>query len=146
MGWFKRIKEGITTTTQQKKEAPTGVWEKCKKCKATYRRKELIENLYVCPKCEYHTRIGSNEYFDILFDGKPKLLFEDIESRDFLDFKDLKTYPERLETARTKTNLKDAISVGVGNVNRRKLVIACMDFSFIGGSMGSVVGEKISKG
>ncbi|MFT5833442.1 MAG: acetyl-CoA carboxylase carboxyl transferase subunit beta [Cognaticolwellia sp.] len=146
MGWFKRIKEGITTTTQQKKEAPTGVWEKCKKCKATYRRKELIENLYVCPKCEYHTRIGSNEYFDILFDGKPKLLFEDIESRDFLDFKDLKTYPERLETARTKTNLKDAISVGVGNINRRKLVIACMDFSFIGGSMGSVVGEKISKG
>lgn len=146
MGWFKRIKEGITTTTQQKKEAPTGVWEKCTKCKATYRRKELVENLYVCPKCDYHTRIGSKEYFEILFDNEPEILFGDIESRDFLEFKDLKAYPERLASAKKKTELNDAIAVGVGEVNQQKLVVACMDFSFIGGSMGSVVGEKIAKG
>ena len=101
--------------------------------------------MHVCPKCGYHNRIGSTEYFQILFDGKPKLLFEDLESRDFLEFKDLKTYPDRLEAARKKTNLKDAVAVGVGNVRRQKLVIACMDFSFIGGSMGSVVGQKIAK-
>lgn len=145
MGWFKRIKEGITTTTKQKKEAPTGVWVKCKKCKAPNRQKELKENLYVCPKCDYHTRIGSDEYFHILFDGRPNYLFEDLESRDFLEFKDLKTYPERLKAAQKKTHLKDAVAVAVGNVKRQKLVVACMDFSFIGGSMGSVVGEKIAK-
>lgn len=145
MGWFKRIKEGITTTTQQKKEAPSGVWVQCKKCKSPNRQKELAENLYVCPKCDYHVRIGSKEYFDILFDEKPTLLFEDLESRDFLEFSDLKTYPDRLVAAKKKTNLVDALAVGVGNVNRNKLVIACMDFSFIGGSMGSVVGEKISR-
>lgn len=145
MGWFKRIKDGITTTTKQKKEAPTGVWVKCKRCKAPNRQKELTENAHVCPKCDYHTRIGSAEYFQILFDGKPSLLFEDLESRDFLEFKDLKTYPDRLAAAQKKTNLKDAVSVGVGNIRRQKIVIACMDFSFIGGSMGSVVGEKIAK-
>ncbi len=145
MGWFKRIKEGITTTTQQKKEAPTGVWVKCKKCKSPNRNKELAENLYVCPKCNYHERIGSKEYFEIIFDGKAILLFEELESKDFLEFTDLKGYPERIASAQKKTGLKDALAVGVGTVNRKKLVVACMDFSFIGGSMGSVVGEKISR-
>ena len=146
MGWFKRLKDGITTTTREKRETPDGIWHKCKECKETTRTKELRENFYVCPKCQYHERIGSNEYFDIIFDGRYTTLFDDLLSKDFLEFTDLKGYDERLKKARAKTNLSDAIRVGVGNVNRRKLVIAAMDFSFIGGSMGSVVGEKISRG
>jgi acetyl-CoA carboxylase carboxyl transferase subunit beta len=146
MGWFKRLKDGITTTTREKRETPDGIWHKCKECKETTRTKELRENLYVCPKCQYHERVGSNEYFEIIFDGRYTTLFDDLLSKDFLGFKDLKPYDERLKKARAKTDLGDAIRVGVGNVNRRKLVIAAMDFSFIGGSMGSVVGEKISRG
>jgi acetyl-CoA carboxylase carboxyl transferase subunit beta len=146
MGWFKRLKDGITTTTREKMETPDGIWHKCKECKETTRTKELRENLYVCPKCQYHERVGSSEYFEIIFDGRYTTLFDNLVSKDFLEFKDLKPYDERLKKARAKTNLGDAIRVGVGNVNRRKLVIAAMDFSFIGGSMGSVVGEKISRG
>jgi acetyl-CoA carboxylase carboxyl transferase subunit beta len=147
MGWFKRIKEGIQTSTEQKKETPEGLWYKCKRCKTTSTQKELKENLYVCPKCDYHVRIDSKEYFEILFDGKVTYLFDDLTSKDYLGFKDLKTYPERLTAARKKVDstITDAITVGVGNVNRRKIIIACMNFSFIGGSMGSVVGERISK-
>lgn len=145
MGWFRRLKEGITTSTREKKEAPDGVWHKCKKCKETTRTKELRENLYVCPTCNYHERIGSQEYFEILFDGRYQTLFEELTSKDFLEFTDLKPYHERLRKAQQKTQLGDAISVAVGNINRRKIVIAAMDFSFIGGSMGSVMGEKISR-
>lgn len=107
--------------------------------------KDLIENLYICPKCEFHTRISSTEYFDILFDGKYTRLFDEIISVDMLDFKDVKTYEERLTEAYKKTNLKDSMSVAAGKVNKYPLVVACMDFGFIGGSMGSVVGEKISR-
>ncbi|MEM7573368.1 MAG: acetyl-CoA carboxylase, carboxyltransferase subunit beta [Bacteroidota bacterium] len=143
MGWFKRLKDGITTATRNKKEAPEGLWYKCKRCSETTTRKELRENLYRCPSCNYHERIGSHEYFDILFDGSYEEYAPGLEAVDMLEWKDLKSYPERLVAAKKKTSLSDAIRVARGKINRRPIVIACMDFSFIGGSMGSVVGEKI---
>jgi acetyl-CoA carboxylase carboxyl transferase subunit beta len=106
--------------------------------------KELRENFYKCPHCNYHVRIGSREYFELLFDGSYELLFDELRSVDMLNFQDLKSYPERLDEAYRKTELSDAISVGKGKVNRRPLVVAAMDFAFIGGSMGSVVGQRIA--
>lgn len=145
MGWFKRLKEGIQTSTEQKREVPDGLWYNCKQCKNTSTSKELKENFYCCPKCDFHTRIGSLEYFEIIFDNhKYDELFGDLESTDMLHFVDLKPYTERLREAKMKTRLKDAISVAIGRVNRKPLIIAAMDFKFIGGSMGSVVGEKIA--
>ena len=144
MGWFKRLTSGIQTTTRNKKDTPEGLWYKCKRCSETVTRKDLRENYYKCPSCNYHDRIGSEEYFDILFDGKYEEFQKDMSAVDMLEFADLKSYEERLEAARKKTGLTDAIRVARGKVNRRPLIIACMDFSFIGGSMGSVVGEKIS--
>jgi len=146
MSWFKRLKDGVQTATKHKKEAPDGVWYKCKSCGDTSTTKELKENFYKCPKCNYHVRVGSREYFEIIFDGNYDLLFDELISKDFLDFTDLKPYTKRLEDAKRKTSLNDSISVAVGKVKKKPLVIAAMDFSFIGGSMGSVVGEKISKG
>lgn len=145
MSWFKRLKDGVQTATKHKKEAPDGIWYKCKQCAHTSTTKELKENIYKCPKCNYHVRIGSREYFEIIFDGSYELMFENLVSKDFLNFKDLKPYTKRLEDAKRKTDLPDSLSVGVGKVKKKPLVIAAMDFSFIGGSMGSVVGEKISK-
>lgn len=144
MGWFKRLKDGIQTATRNKKEAPEGLWYKCKECKETSTMKELKENFLKCPSCNYHVRIGSYDYFDMIFDGNYEHLFEELRSKDFLNFKDLKQYSERLEEAWSKTDVSDAISVAVGKVNRKPLVIAAMDFKFIGGSMGSVVGQKIA--
>jgi acetyl-CoA carboxylase carboxyl transferase subunit beta len=145
MSWFKRLKEGINTATQAKKDVPEGVWYQCKKCKETSTTKELRENLYVCPKCDYHSLIGSAEYFEIIFDEKSgKTLFDDLVSVDVLEFTDLKPYARRLEETYVKTGLKDAIAVAEGKVNKFPLVIAAMDFRFIGGSMGAVVGEKIA--
>ena len=145
MGWFKRLKDGIQTATRNKKEAPEGLWYKCEKCKQTSTRKELKENFHKCPKCNYHVRIGSAEYFEIIFDGQYEVLFDDLIAMDALDFSDLKPYSQRLIEAKTKTDLNDAMAVGVGKVHRKPLVIAAMDFQFIGGSMGTVVGEKISR-
>jgi len=145
MGWFKRLKDGIQTATKFKKEAPDGLWHKCKKCAELTTIKELKENLYICPKCDYHVRIGSHDYFDIIFDGKYNLLFEDLVAKDILEFSDIKPYVQRLEAAHKKTGLKDSISVASGKCGRKNFVIAAMDFSFIGGSMGSVVGEKIAR-
>ena len=145
MGWFKRLKDGIQTATKFKKEAPDGLWHKCKKCAELTTIKELKENMYLCPHCDYHVRIGSHDYFDIIFDGKYALLFEDIIAKDILKFSDMKTYENRLQTAYKKTGLKDSISVAHGKCGRKNFVIAAMDFSFIGGSMGSVVGEKIAR-
>lgn len=145
MSWFKRLKDGIQTATRNKKEAPEGLWYKCKSCKETSTIKELKDNFLKCPKCNYHVRIGSHDYFDLLFDGNYEELFTDLRSRDILNFSDLKPYPQRLEEAYKKTDLTDAMSVAKGKVNRRPLIIAAMDFSFIGGSMGSVVGERISR-
>ena len=144
MTWFTRLKDGIQTATKFKKEAPDGLWNKCKRCNEMTTYKELKENSFVCPKCEYHQRIGSHDYFDILYDGKFNLLFDELRSKDFLAFKDLKSYTDRLDAAWTKTDLGDAITVAEGKINRKPLVIAAMDFKFIGGSMGSVVGEKIA--
>ncbi|TXB69486.1 acetyl-CoA carboxylase, carboxyltransferase subunit beta [Phaeodactylibacter luteus] len=145
MGWFKRLKDGIQTATRNKKDTPEGLWYKCKRCKETSTVKELKDNYFKCPQCNFHVRITSYDYFGLIFDGQYEELFENMVSKDFLEFKDLKPYTERLKSAKDKTGLKDAIAVAQGKVNRRPLVIAAMDFKFIGGSMGSVVGEKIAK-
>ncbi len=145
MGWFKRLKTGIQTATKYKKETPDGLWHKCPKCAEMTTLKELKENSYVCPSCDFHVRIGSEAYFDLLFDGRYTRLFDNIIAKDILGFKDLKEYSNRLETAKNKTGLGDAISVATGKINKRCLTICAMDFTFIGGSMGSVVGEKISR-
>jgi len=144
--WFRRMKKGITTTTKEKKETPDGLWTKCPSCRYTCTITELRENLFVCPKCEYHHRIGSAEYFDIIFDqDTDKELFENIRSVDYLKFVDLKPYSQRLTEAYSKTDIHDSITVAHGKVNNLDLVVACMDFEFIGGSLGSVMGEKISR-
>ncbi|MDB5201225.1 MAG: acetyl-CoA carboxylase carboxyltransferase subunit beta [Ferruginibacter sp.] len=144
--WFKRIKKGILTSTKDKKDAPEGLWSKCPSCKYTCTISELAENLFVCPKCEYHHRIGSEEYFDILFDnGEFKELFENIRSKDYLGFVDLKPYKDRLKDTYAKTDIHDSITVAHGKINSNDLVVACMDFEFIGGSLGSVMGEKICR-
>ncbi|PJJ76136.1 acetyl-CoA carboxylase carboxyl transferase subunit beta [Thermoflavifilum aggregans] len=144
--WFQRIKKGIETSTSEKKEPPDGLWTKCPKCKKLILTKDLRENNFVCDKCNYHFRINSAEYFQILFDeDHSQELFGNIYPVDILGFKDIKTYEERLQEAQKKTGLADAIRVGAGKVNGFDLVIACMDFDFIGGSMGSVVGEKIAR-
>jgi len=144
--WFRRIKKNITTSTKDKKEAPDGLWTKCPSCKLTITVSELRENLFVCPRCEHHHRIGSSEYFDILFDDNNETeLFANIRSKDVLGFVDLKPYSVRLNDAYAKTNIHDSITVAHGKVNGNDIVIACMDFEFIGGSLGSVMGEKISR-
>ena len=144
--WFRRSKQGILTSTKEKKETPDGLWHKCPQCKATSTMKELADNMYVCHHCNYHNRINAIEYFNILFDGNEyEKLFENIVPKDMLNFVDMKPYGARLVDAQKSTDLKDAMTVGVGLMNERKTVIACMNFNFIGGSMGSVVGEKISR-
>jgi acetyl-CoA carboxylase carboxyl transferase subunit beta len=144
--WFKRIKKGILTSTADKKETPEGLWSKCPDCGYICTVTELRENLFVCPKCNYHHRIGSSEYFDILFDeNKYEVMFENIRSRDFLQFTDLKSYQKRLEETWAKTDITDSIRVAIGKVQEEALVVGCMDFEFIGGSLGSVMGERISR-
>ena len=145
MGWFKRLKDGIQTATKNKKEAPDGLWNKCKSCAEMTTMKELRENFFICPKCDYHSRIGSNDYFDMIFDGKYTELFDNLLAKDMLKFSDLKSYEDRLSVAYKKFGEIDAMKVAEGKVGRKPLVIAAMDFSFIGGSMGSVVGEKIAR-
>jgi acetyl-CoA carboxylase carboxyl transferase subunit beta len=144
MGWFRRLKEGIQTATKHKKEVPDGLWFKCDSCKETSTMKGLKEGFYICPKCRYHTRIGSHDYFDIILDEGYKEQFEDLRSSDFLEFTDLKSYSDRLEDAYERSDLSEAISVVEGKIEGKDLVVAAMDFSFIGGSMGSVVGEKVA--
>jgi acetyl-CoA carboxylase carboxyl transferase subunit beta len=147
MSWFKRLQEGITTATKAKKDVPEGVWYQCKKCKETSTMKALRENYWKCPKCDYHTVIGSQEYFSFIFDeGVHTRLHENMRSVDMLNFTDLKPYAKRIDESIAKTGLNDALGLAEGTVNGHKLVVACMDFRFIGGSMGSVVGEKISLG
>jgi len=145
MAWFKRKDKGIQTTTEEKKDTPKGLWYKSPTGKIVD-TKELAQNFYVSPEDGYHVRIGSKEYFEILFDdNKFKELDKDLSSKDPLKFVDTKKYPERLKAAQAKTNLKDAVRTAVGKSKGNDLVIACMDFTFIGGSMGSVVGEKIAR-
>ncbi|HRI61381.1 MAG TPA: acetyl-CoA carboxylase, carboxyltransferase subunit beta [Saprospiraceae bacterium] len=145
MSWYKRLREGISTATKSKKDVPEGIWFQCKNCKQTSTTRELHDNFYKCPKCDYHTAIGSAEYFELLFDDPEyTTLFDNLVSVDFLKFTDLKPYDKRLEETRKKTGLNDALAVAEGKVNGCQLVVAAMDFKFIGGSMGAVVGEKIS--
>ena len=145
--WFRRIKQGITTSTREKKETPDGLWHKCPECKETVTVSELKTNFYVCSKCNFHNRIDSAEYFEILFDeGKFEELFGDITPKDKLEFVDIKPYEKRIKDAQEKTGLCDSMTVGFGTIEGLPIVIACMEFKFIGGSMGSVMGEKISRG
>ena len=146
MSWFKREKAGISTATANKKEAPDGMWNKCPTCKKPLLHLEQVENDYVCQYCGHHLRIGSKEYFSILFDNNEFTeLFPNLNSGDPLEFFDSKPYPERLKESQAKTGLKDALRSAHGKMDGQDIVIACMDFSFIGGSMGSVVGEKIAR-
>ncbi|ULQ53859.1 acetyl-CoA carboxylase, carboxyltransferase subunit beta [Flavihumibacter fluvii] len=144
--WFKRIKKGILTSTAEKKETPEGLWTKCPECNYICTMNELREHLFVCSKCNYHHRIGSTEYFEILFDeGQMDVMFENIRSKDFLHFTDLKSYEKRLQEIWAKTDITDSIRVASGKINGNQIVIACMDFEFIGGSLGSVMGERIAR-
>ncbi len=145
MAWFKRQDKGILTKTEDKKEAPDGLWYKTPKGNIVHMR-ELRNNAYVSPEDDHHVRIGSKEYFEILFDNnKFNELDADMTSLDPLGFVDTKKYPDRIIATQKKTGLTDACRTGVGKMNGLDIVISCMDFSFIGGSMGSVVGEKIAR-
>ena len=144
--WFKRKEKGIQTATEQKKDTPRGLWYKSPTGKIV-ESEELAKNFYVSPEDDYHVRIGSKEYFEILFDdNKFTELDVKLHSKDPLKFTDTKKYTDRLKAAQKKTGLKDAVRTGYGKSMGKYIVISCMDFSFIGGSMGSVVGEKIVRG
>ncbi len=146
MSWFKRKKKGITTSTEEKKETPGGLWYKCPTCKTLTPSNEHTDNNYVCVKCDYHEKIGSKEYFSILFDDNEfHELDANLTATDPLVFEDTKKYTDRLVATKKKTHLKDALRSAHGLIDGEELVIACMDFTFIGGSMGAVVGEKISR-
>jgi acetyl-CoA carboxylase carboxyl transferase subunit beta len=145
MSWFKRSEKGIQTKTEEKKDIPKGLWYRTPTGKVI-ESQELAENNYVSPEDDYHVHIGSKEYFEILFDNNQfKELDSKLKSKDFLKFEDSKKYIDRLKSAHTKTGLYDAIRIAVGLSKGNDLVVACMDFKFIGGSMGSVVGEKIAR-
>lgn len=147
MSWFKRVKEGILTRTEDKKEAPDGIWVKCPKCKAANNRRSLTENSHICKECDHHFRIGSKEYFQILFgDAEYEELLPGLSPQDPLEFEDSKPYPQRIVQGREKSGLLEAIRVACGKVGDEDMVVAVMDFRFVGGSMGSVMGEKLARG
>lgn len=146
MSWFKRSKEGITTSTKDKKETPEGLWSKCSRCKTVFTAQDLEKNAWVCDRCSNHERIGSEQYFYLLFDeGKYVEINEKVTSGDPLDFVDTKKYTDRIKATQKATGLKDAIRTAYGDLNGFPFVVAAMDFSFVGGSMGSVMGEKIAR-
>jgi len=144
--WFKRAKEGITTSTRDKKGTPEGLWHKCDKCKTLFTAEEMQNLYWVCDRCFHHGRINSEQYFKIIFDnGRYRELNEKLISGDPLQFEDTKKYVDRLVATQKKTGLHDAIRTAAGKLDKHNFVIACMDFDFIGGSLGSVVGEKIAR-
>ncbi len=146
MAWFKRTEKGIQTATEQKKDTPKGLWYKSPTGKIV-EADELAKNFYVSPEDDYHVRIGSKEYFEILFDNNEfEEIGEKLTSKDPLKFVDTKNYVDRLKAAQEKTGLKDAVRTAVGKSKGKDVVISCMDFNFIGGSLGSVAGEKICRG
>ncbi|MBF03242.1 MAG: acetyl-CoA carboxylase carboxyl transferase subunit beta [Flavobacterium sp.] len=146
MAWFKRKEKGIQTATEDKKDVPKGLWYKSPTGKIVD-TEELAKNLWVSPEDDFHVRIGSAEYFEILFDNNEfKELDAKMTSKDPLKFEDTKKYGDRLKEAMEKTKLKDAVRTAVGKSKGKDLVVSCMDFAFIGGSMGAVVGEKIARG
>lgn len=147
MSWFKRRKEGITTSTKDKKETPEGLWHKCSRCKTLFTAEDIAQNFWVCDRCSNHERIGSEEYFQILFDGgKYTEIDAKMSSGDPLEFTDTKKYTDRIKATQKSTELYDAIRTAYGELNGEKFVVSAMDFSFVGGSMGSVMGEKIARG
>lgn len=140
------MKSGITTSSKDKKEIPEGLWYKCPKCKTLVTSEDHAVNFWVCASCAHHERIGSDEYFYILFDeDKYRAFNETYRASDPLKFTDTKKYKDRIAATQKKTGLKDAIRTAYGKLHGEEVVVACMDFGFIGGSMGSVVGEKIAK-
>ena len=146
MSWFRRKEKGIITPTELKKEAPDGMWYQCPECKVVVHSKEHSTNKWVCPSCGYHDKISSLDYFSILFDdNKYTETNADLTSGDPLKFEDSKPYPERIAASQKKTGLKDAVRTAYGKMNGNEISVACMDFKFVGGSMGSVVGEKIAR-
>lgn len=146
MSWFKRVKDNIVTKTSDKKPTPDGLWFKCKECKTITPQKDFVANLNVCPECGNHTKLDSEGYFKIFFDrGKYEELNPHLISGDPLEFTDTKSYKDRISAGMKKSGLKDAVRTATGKINRKDFTIACMDFGFIGGSMGSVVGEKIAR-
>ena len=146
MGWFKRIKEGITTSTKDKKETPEGLWYKCPSCSHVVPTGDHDKNYWVCERCGFHERIGSGKYFEILFDDqKYTEINRNLTAADPLKFEDTKKYTDRIKASQRKTGLKDAIRTAYGPINQEIVMVAAMDFRFIGGSMGSVVGEKIAR-
>ncbi len=147
MTWFKRQDKGISTPTESKKEAPDGLWYQCPSCKKIQHIREHSNNSWTCINCNYHERIDAARYFELIFDNNEfKEMDADMTSSDPLEFVDTKKYPERIKATIKKTGLKDACRTAYGQMNGSLIVISCMDFSFIGGSMGSVVGEKIARG
>lgn len=146
MGWFKRKTEGIQTSTKDKKETPEGLWYKCPKCQTVVTTEDHMKNYFVCERCSYHERLGSEQYFQLFFDNrKYKEMDKKIVSGDPLKFEDTKKYTDRVKSTQKKTGLQDAIRTAYGEIDGQKTVIACMDFAFIGGSLGSVMGEKIAR-
>lgn len=147
MSWFTRKEKGIQTPTDKKLEAPDGLWYQCPSCKKVMHSREHKLFAYTCSNCSYHEKIGSQEYFELLFDDT---VFTELDptltSGDPLKFVDTKAYPDRIRSTEKKTGLKDAVRTATGKLDGIEVVISCMDFSFIGGSMGSVVGEKIARG
>jgi acetyl-CoA carboxylase carboxyl transferase subunit beta len=147
MSWFKRTEKGINTPTELKREAPDGLWYQCPECKNVMHTREHKSNAYTCIHCNYHDKIGSEAYFQLLFDdGEFTELDENMTSGDPLKFTDTKGYPDRIKATMAKSGLKDACRTAYGLMDGQMITISCMDFSFIGGSMGSVVGEKIARG
>ncbi len=147
MSWFKRKIQGVTTKSKEKKEIPEGLWHKCSECKNVMTSEQHADNNWVCDKCQFHDKIGSREYFSILFDeNEYEEIAANLTSGDPLEFVDTKSYKDRIKTTIKKTGLKDAIRVAHGKIEDVPAVVACMDFGFIGGSMGSVVGEKFAIG
>jgi acetyl-CoA carboxylase carboxyl transferase subunit beta len=146
MAWFKRTKENITTDSQEKKDIAEGMWVKCPNCNEMMHKTQWENNFYLCTKCDFHFRIGSAEYFKIIFDdGKFKEFDKKVRSLDPLGFVDSKKYKDRLEETIKKTGLYDAIRNATGKINEIPVVVSAMDFTFIGGSMGSALGEKIAR-
>lgn len=144
--WFKRNKEGITTSTSEKKETPEGLWVRCSNCKTLFTSDDFAKHNYVCERCSHHERIGSEEYFQLIFDDSNYVeIAKDLSSGDPLKFEDTKKYKDRIKSTQKSTGLKDAIRAAKGKLEGHDFIIAAMDFNFIGGSMGSVMGEKIAR-
>ena len=146
MGWFKRSSEGIKTETKDKKETPEGLWYKCPTCKTVVSADEHKNTLYVCVKCDHHEKLSAEQYFSLIFDKEKYTEFsKGLTSGDPLNFEDTKKYTDRVKATQAKTGLKDAIKTVHGKIDGQPFVVAAMDFKFIGGSLGSVMGEKISR-